>query len=285
MLSVDFIHSFSARFPAINQKTFSFILLNPSKAIIVNTFLLNAETEFNAFKNTKEKYKKKVNQLSNAFGLTTPYNLRNTELPTFWSGNLKCRKEKIALVEINPQYDKQLMTFENNFRSRDWENYAEFHNSSFLQFKNKSEAPVKYYHEMANALAGKSFKDNSYFDFLQKTVLRFELIPYASANFNASILETEADEYLFNRFTNDLLPFISQRPNVKKAMIHNKRMCKVLLEKDFISADHMIYVRMNKGRNHDFIYRKKLKGLELFIFSRQIQYGGFSKGEVYSNVF
>jgi hypothetical protein len=252
---------------------------------MVSTFLLNAETEFNAFKHTKEKYIKKVNGLSTAFGLSRPYNLRNTELPTFWSGNLDCKKEKVALVEINPQYDKKLMTFENNFRSTAWENYKEFHNSSFLRYKNKNAAPVKYYREMANALSGKSFKDNSYFDFLQKTILRFELIPYASDNFNTSILRTEADEYLFNRFTKELLPFISQSRNVKKAIIHNKRICQILLEKDFISADHMIYVRMNKGRGHDFIYKKKFKGLELFIFSRQIPCGGFSKNEVYSNVF
>lgn len=256
-----------------------------SKAIIVNTFLLNAETEFNAFKNTKEKYIKKVNRLSSAFGLNRPYNLRNTELPTFWSGNLECRKEKIALVEINPQYDKKLMTFENDFRSTGWENYMEYHNSSFLRFKNLEPAPAKYYREIANALSGKSFKDNSYFDFLQKTVLRFELIPYASDNFNSSVLGTEADEYLFNRFTDELLPFISQSRNVKKAVIHNKHICQVLLEKDFISVDNMIYVRMNKGRGHDFIYKKKFKKLELFIFSRQIPCGGFSKGEVYSNIF
>ena len=250
----------------------------------MNTFLLHAETEFNAFKNTNETYKKKVDELSLTFGLNRPYNLRNTELPTFWSGNLECRKEKIALVEINPQYDKKLMTSENSFRSSDWINYMEFHNSSFLRFKNKREAPVKYYREVANALSGENLHDNAHFDFLQKNVLRFELIPYASSNFNTSILQAEADEYLYNRFTTELLPFISQSRQVKKAIIHNKRMCNVLIEKDFINSDNMIYVRMNKGRKHDFIYKKKFKGLELFIFSRQIPCGGFSKGEVYSNI-
>lgn len=251
----------------------------------MNKFLLTAETDFNAFKNANEKYVKKVNNLSASFGLTKPYNLRNTELPTFWSGNLQSNSEKIAIVEINPQYDKKLMTNENNFRSSDWGKYVEFHNNSFLRFKNKKEVPGKYFREMATALSSSKFKDNSYFDFLQKTVLRFELIPYASSNFNASILDTEADEYLFNRFRNELLPFISQNRNIKKTIIHNKRICQVLLEKDFINEDNMVYVRMNKGRKHDFIYKKKFKGLELFIFSRQIPCGGFSKDEVCSNVF
>ena len=250
----------------------------------MNSFLANAEIEFNDYKSSKDRYAKKVNRLSATFGLNSPYNLRS-DLPVFWSGNLDCKKEKIAVVEINPQCEEKLMTSANNLRSSNWQSYVDYHITSFLYLKCKTEEAGKYYRDIASVLSGSSFKDNSYFDFLQATVLRFELIPYASETFNPAMLESEADEYLFGRFNKELLPFVSQSKNIKKMIVHNKRMHDVLLKREFITPDDMVYVRMNKGRNHDFIYRKKYKGLDLFVFSRQIRNGGFSKEEVCANIF
>jgi hypothetical protein len=251
----------------------------------LNKFLLQAQKEFDIFKNTPEIYAGKVKAISDSFSLKKPMHLRDTELPDYWAGNLLNRKEKIGLVEINPEYNAEKIAFENRFKVRNWDSYSDFHHNLFLYYKNKSPWPLAYYQSLASGLANKTFKNRTHLDFLQETVVRFDILPYISTDFNKTRLTETGEEYLFSRFTKDLLPFMAGHPSIKKAILHNKILTHLLLKKNFINEDNLVYVRMNKGRNLDFIYKKNHKGLELFIFSRCIPYGGFMKSEVYNNVF
>jgi len=251
----------------------------------LNRFLLQAQKEFDIFKNTPEIYTGKVKAISDSFNLQKPMHLHDTELPDYWSGNLLYGEEKIALVEINPEYNAEKIAFESRFSARSWDSYSDFHHNLFLYYKSEGAWPLTYYQSLASGLANKTFKNRTHLDFLHEAVVRFDILPYTSTNFNKAKLTGNAKEYLFNRFTNELLPFMVQNPLIKKAVLHNKILTDILLKKNFINEDNMIYVRMNKGRNLDFIYKKNYKGLEIFIFSRCIPYGGFMKSEVYSNVF
>jgi hypothetical protein len=255
------------------------------KIYLLNKFLLQAQKEFDIFKNTPEIYAGKVKAISNSFNLQKPMHLHGTELPDYWAGNLLNGKEKIGLVEINPEYNAEKIAFENRFKVRNWDSYSDFHHNLFLYYKNKSPWPLAYYQSLASGLANKTFKNRTHLDFLQETVVRFDILPYTSTDFNKTRLTENGEEYLFSRFTNDLLPFMADNPSIKKTILHNKILTHLLLKKNFINEDNLVYVRMNKGRNLDFIYKKNYKGLEIFIFSRCIPYGGFMKSEVYSNVF
>lgn len=255
------------------------------KIYLLNRFLLQIQKEFDIYKNTPEIYTGKVKAISDSFNLQKPMHLHDTELPDYWSGNLLHGKEKIALIEINPEYDAGKTAFKNRFSARNWDSYSDFHHNLFLYYKNKSAWQLAYYQSLASGLSNKTFKNRTHLDFLQEAVVRFDILPYTSMNFNKTRLSENAEEYLFNRFTNELLPFMVSNSSIKKAVLHNKKLTHILLKKNFINEDNMIYVRMNKGRNLDFIYKKNYKGLEIFIFSRCIPYGGFMKSEVYSNVF
>jgi len=251
----------------------------------LESLITQAHSEFNIYKNNPHFYSNKVKAISNSFGLQNPMHLRHTVLPTYWAGNLSPDKEKIAVVEINRQYNQERVEFENNFRKESWENYTYFQNNIFSFYKNKSEWRFKYCESIAAALSNKAFKKRTHFDFLQETVLRLDILPYTSIGFNKCPLQPTAENYLFTRFKDDILPFMVKNRNIKKAIFHNKRLTEILLKKNFISPDNIIYIRMNKGSKHDFIYKKRYNGINLYIFSRFIPYGGFAKNEVYSNVF
>ena len=251
----------------------------------MNKFFSEVQKEFDSFKNTPEIYARKVQAISNSLNLREPLHLRHTELPNYWGGNLLNVREKIALIEINSEYNPEKIAFRNHFGAHNWDSYSDFHHNLFLYYKNKSTLPLTYYQNVASGLSNKNFKDRTYLDFLHESVVRFDILPYTSADFNKISLCANAEDYLFDRFKDQLLPFLAGNPSIKKVILHNKILTNILLKKNFINEDVMIYVRMNKGRNLDFIYKKKYKGLEIFVFSRCIPYGGFMKSEVYNNVF
>lgn len=248
-------------------------------------FLLQVQKDFDAFKNTPGCYAHNVKTISGSLGLQSPAHLYHTELADYWAGNLPEGNEKIALVELNPQYDKDKIAFENTYKTGSWDHYTDFHNNLFLYYKNKSNGPLSYYQSIASGFSNTTFKNRSHLDFLHENVIRLNIMPYTSVDFNKTSLCVNAEEYLYNRFRDDLLPFMVRNPTIKKAVFHNKQLTAILIKKKFISADHIIYVRMNKGRNHDFIYKKNHKGLDIYIFSRYIPFGGFGKNEVYTNIF
>ncbi|MEO8719740.1 MAG: hypothetical protein ABI297_02795 [Ginsengibacter sp.] len=248
-------------------------------------FFLQAKNDFNSFKNTPEIYANKVKAISNSFCLRKPLHLHASELPDYWGGNLLLKQDKIALIEMNPGYDSQKIAFERRFSLSDWDSYSDFHHNIFRYYKNECPLPHHFYHYLASGLANKTFKNNNYLDFLHETVVRFDILPYTSVNFNKARFSESAENCLYTRFKLELLPMLIKEPRIKKSIIHNKVLTKIFIKKGFINEDDMIYVRMNKGKNFDFIYKKIYKGLEIFIFSRSIPYGGFMNSEVYNNVF
>jgi len=186
---------------------------------------------------------------------------------------------------MNTAFDAKKMAFENRFKNSTWDNYLNFHNNLFQFYKKRSEWPLKYYKSLSASLSKLTFRNREHLDFLHENVVRFDILPYVSSDINKTSLCKNAGAYLFGRFNDHLLPFLLRNKKIKKAIFHNRQLTNILLQNNFISADDMIYVRMNKGRNLDFIYKKNYPGLEIFIFSRSIPFGGFMKSEVYKNVF
>lgn len=248
-------------------------------------FLLPVRKEFDAFGLTPEIYAGNVQAISNRLNLHKPQHLHHNQLPSYWAGDLAGRKEKIAIVEINTGFDPKKIAFESRLKKGTWDNYTDFHNNMFQFYKKRSGWPLKYYLSLAGSLSKSSFKNREHLDFLHENVVRFDILPYVSTDINKTTFGENAKDYLFGRFNDHLLPFMLRNKKIKKAIFHNRHLTNILLQKNFISADDMIYVRMNKGRNLDFIYKKNYAGLEIFIFSRSIPFGGFMKSEVYTNVF
>jgi hypothetical protein len=253
--------------------------------ILLKKFLLPVRKEFDAFKLTPEVYAGNVQAISNNLNLHKPKHLHHKELPSYWAGDLTGGKEKIAIVEMNTAFDAKKMAFENRFKNSTWDNYLNFHNNLFQFYKKRSEWPLKYYKSLSASLSKLTFRNREHLDFLHENVVRFDILPYVSSDINKTSLCKNAGAYLFGRFNDHLLPFLLRNKKIKKAIFHNRQLTNILLQNNFISADDMIYVRMNKGRNLDFIYKKNYPGLEIFIFSRSIPFGGFMKSEVYKNVF
>ena len=248
-------------------------------------FLLPVRKEFDAFKLTPEIYAGNVQAISDSLNLHKPKHLHHQELPCYWAGDLAGGKEKIAIVEINTPFDAKKIAFENQLKKGTWENYINFHNNLFQFYKKRSEWSLKDYQSLAGSLSKSTFKNREHLDFLHENVVRFDILPYISSDINKTTIGKNGEDYLFGRFNDHVLPFMLRNKKIKKAIFHNRKLTNVLLQKNFISADDMIYVRMNKGRNLDFIYKKNYPGLEIFIFSRSIPFGGFMKSEVYTNVF
>ena len=250
----------------------------------MKNFLGSVQKEFDLFQNDLTNYQKEVKRISQSFGLQNPMHLHDTELPTYWAGNIDDSKDKIAVIGINPKYDKEKIGFENSFRMKNWDCYKEFQNNFFrYYFKSPQQFSIPYYRHLAGAFTNSTFTEKTYYNYLHETVLNFDILPYHSVGFIKSKLSGEAQMYLKTRFFDETLPFILKTSNIKKLVIHDKRLCELLLEENFISDQNIVYRKITKKKG-PVVYKKEIKGLEIYIFSRFIPMGGFSKQEVFNTI-
>ena len=181
-----------------------------------------AKEDFNLFHNDYQKYKEKVEGISNLFKLKNKAKLRSDFLPTYLVGNFLENKEKYVLFGINPGFSEKQNIVEEGWKNKSWDNYENFVKEFFILFKNnKSRSP--YYIKLSKLFCGLeniSLNNNEeIYNYYSKHLINIKLIPYHSTSFGISPKLTEEQREYFKQRLQKNIDFLK---NIKvKLLIFN----------------------------------------------------------------
>lgn len=225
------------------------------------------------FQTDKKLHKQKIRLLSSNLQLNGKF--IDSELPTFFAGDIESRTKKIIIVGINPGANEKNLKIEKQFKEKNFESYLRFQTDFFRLYKDKLKLPIKYYSYLSTCFADKRAKtvDRNYFEFCQNNFINIDLIPYHSKNFKL-VLNDQNTEFLKEIFQ-QLINSISTL-KVKFVVIHKSILLRLLRKINFV--DHSAQVVFNKGTKK--VYLVKKKGINFLVFSRFIPNGGFSRKDI-----
>ena len=242
----------------------------------MNIYLNSAQQDFNDYTNNPNIYQTRVANLNNMFGLNGNNGLMSNILPTYHAGNLL--NVKHVIIGINPGFNQDNINFENQHRTHNWNAYLNFHNN-FFQFYQQNNRQIRYYSYMAGVLAPNQIRYNNwnYFNYCHNSILNIDIIPYHSYGFHQRHFNNNAQNYILNRFNNEIIPMLQRNlQNVNRVIIHDSRLFMLLLNNGFVNNQNIVSnVQTNNGLR--IIYSINHQGIEFRLFSRFIPNGGFSR--------
>jgi hypothetical protein len=210
-------------------------------------------------------YKKKVNSISDMFGLKNKNRLKTDYCPVFVIG--KYHTAPIIFFGVNPGYSSKNSPIEENEASKSWEHYQNLY-LSFFQYFSRHKFESHYYTALwylLSGLTGTDYPIKRKWSLFDKYLCNFELIPYHSEGIAfPTILDEKQLEYLQNRFTNNI-EFIKEfNP---KLLIFNGKIWKTLLT-DCKLTEHYIDAPI---ANQFTMYSFELDGIPSVLFDRFFQ--------------
>lgn len=248
----------------------------------MNIYLQDAIQDFNAFTNNPGQYQNQVNALSTLLGINHGENaLAGNILPTYYAGHFS--PQTYVIIGINPGLDTENIAFENQFRTQNWNDYRQFHDN-FFHFYRRHHKTIVYYGYMAGVLASDNLRYHpnwNYFQYCEDHLLNIDIIPYHSRGFVQRHIPLQAIDYIWNRFTNNILPLLQRNAyNINKVIIHDARLFVILLQNNFFNPaiDCVLNRQTNNGVRN--IYAVNHAGIEFRIFSRFIPNGGFPRNNI-----
>lgn len=210
--------------------------------------LQEIRNEYQDYAQFPVEYKKKVDSISNLFGLRHKNRLKADYCPVYVVG--KYRTTPVIFFGVNPGYSSKNSPIEENEASKSWEHYQSLYLNFFQYFsRHKFESP--YYTALwylLSGLTGTNYHIKRKWSLFDKYLCNLELIPYHSEGIAfPTILNEKQLGYLQNRFTSNI-KFIKQfNP---KLLIFNGKIWKTLLinynlieqnEKSPITAQFTMY--------------------------------------------
>ncbi len=172
-------------------------------------------------------YEKKVDSISDMFGLTKKNRLKTDYCAVYVVG--KFQTAPIVFFGVNPGYSSKNSPIEENEASKSWQHYQSLYLNFFQYFSHhKFESP--YYTALwylLSGLTGTNYPKKRKWALFDKYLCNLELIPYHSEGIVfPTILKEQQLEYLQNRY-NSNIKFIKQfKP---KLLIFNGKIWKTLL--------------------------------------------------------
>jgi hypothetical protein len=227
--------------------------------------LKEIRNEYQDYAQFPVEYEKKVDSISNLFGLRNKNRLKSDYCPVFVIG--KYKTAPIIFFGINPGYSPKNSPVEENEASKSWEHYQNLYLNFFQYFSNhKFESP--YYTALwylISGLIGTNYPIKRKWSLFDKYLCNLELIPYHSEGIAfPNILNSKQLEYLHNGFTSNI-EFIKQF-NLK-LLIFNGKIWKTLLINYNLVEQHV----KRPVTNQFTMYSFELDGIPSVLFDRFFQ--------------
>jgi hypothetical protein len=227
--------------------------------------LKQIRNEYQDYAQFPVEYKKKVDSISNLFGLRNKNRLKTDYFPVFVIG--KYQTAPVIYFGINPGYSSKNSPIEENEASKSWEHYQSLYLNFFQYFSHyKFESP--YYNALwyfLSGLTGTNYPIKRKWSLFDKYLCNLELIPYHSEGIAfPNILKERQLEYLHSRFTSNI-EFIKQfNP---KLLIFNGKIWKTLL-----INYNLVKQRLKRPITNQFMmYSFELDGIPSVLFDRFFQ--------------
>lgn len=238
-----------------------------------------AKTDFLLWKNNSSAFEQKVNLLNDSLGLAGNSRLVSSVPPTYFAGSFEQDKRKSLIIGINPGYGEKNIQFESTLRHSDWEAYLDFH-SNFFAYYGKSGNNINYYSYLSGVLAKDRedlFGELGRFGYCQNNLVNVDLLPYHSKGFNRGALSSLVKADLINRFNNTILTLIKENSDwIERVIIHDKHLTEII--KDLYKVDNSSLVF--SGNQNKTVHRFFIERIPVYLFSRFIPNGGFSREAV-----
>jgi hypothetical protein len=221
--------------------------------------------EYQLYTYDQLQYKKKVNSVSDMFGLKQKNRLKTDYCAAYVIGRFQFAP--IVMFGLNPGYSVRNSPIEENEANKSWQNYQNFYLNFFRYFShNKFESP--YYTALwylLSGLTGTNFPKKRKWELFDQYLCNIELIPYHSEGIMLpDILNKEQFEYLQERYISNI-NFIRQfKP---KLLIFNGKVWKTLLINHDLIEQHIEAPNAKQFRMYFF----ELDGIPSVLFDRFFQ--------------
>lgn len=213
--------------------------------------------DFDLFYSDNKAYKTKVDGISDLLGLHDKMQLRSDFLPTYIVGDYTEQRSKYVLIGMNPFFDEERNSQEENFKNGTWERYQNFV-KQFFMFRKNLHLSSHYYSRLAQLFAGLDgislSTDDQKWNYYDKNLISIDLVPYHSGGFGLpSKLSFDQDKYLNKRF-DSCFDFI--RGVQHKLVIMNGKAFHTLLKGNVRLVNHQTLKLTDKTTLHGFRYKE-----------------------------
>ncbi len=227
--------------------------------------LREIRNEYQDYAQFPVEYKKKVDSISNMFGLKNKNRFKTNYCPVYVVG--KYQTAPIIFFGVNPAFSSKNSPIEENEASRSWDHYQSLYLNFFQYFsRHKFESP--YYTALwylLSGLTGTDYPIKRKWSLFEKYLCNLELIPYHSEGVAfPTILNEMQLEYLQNRFTSNIEFIKKFNP---KLLIFNGKIWKTLLINCKLT-EHSINAPIAKEFT---MYSFELDGIPSVLFDRFFQ--------------
>jgi hypothetical protein len=241
-----------------------------------NLVLRDAREDFELFYANPVAYQRKVDSVSDLFGLRDSARLRNDYLPTYVVGDLESGQYKYALFSINPGFSKKQNPGEEKLKDETWEKYLFFvHNFFTLYYRNGFRSP--YYSRLGKllgALEGISLEPTTRLSqFFQEHLINLDLIPYHSPTTGFSISGSAQRDYLLNQLNAGIELLKTQ--NIRLAIFNGKPMYSLLIEQGLLARQGIKPLGPFPINEKVSLYAFELEGIPCVLFDRFISQPAF----------
>ena len=226
--------------------------------------------EYNLCINEPDKYRKKIDAISDLFHLTIAKGnrLKSSDCPVYVVGH----SNEFIMVGLNPGYSSINNPVEEVEARKSWEHYLDFYQYKFFKFfeANKFESP--YYKSLYLLLSNISgHQENSIWQFFDLHTINLELIPYHSEGIVLpNLWNKEQAHYLQNRLeiTLDYIKRSLNKPRPKLVIFNGKIFHTLLIGQNIIKNGNYEQVKIT---NKFSLYFFDIDAIKCVLFDKFFQ--------------
>ncbi len=234
--------------------------------------LRDAREDFGLFYADPVAYRRKVDEISDLFGLNGDQRLRNDYLPTYAVGDLDGDQYKYALFSINPGFSEEISPTEEQWKNETWEKHLNFMKNFFKLYYGYG-FKSRYYNILGKLLGaledidlGPTLKLSSFF---QAHLINLDLIPYHSPTTGLpNLLNNEQLKYLRRRLDDGIELLKTQ--NIRLALFNGKPMYSLLVEQSIAPSPERFLINDKVA-----LYAFKFEGIRCVLFDRFLSQPAF----------
>ncbi len=234
--------------------------------------LRNAREDFELFYADPVAYRRKVDEISNLFGLDGNRRLRNDYLPGYVVGNLEDGQYKYALFGINPGFSEKISPIEERWKDKTWERHLDFIKNFFTLYYGYG-FKSRYYNILGKLLGALENVDISSISrlslFFQTHLINLDLIPYHSPTTGLpDPLDGKQLNYLQRRLDDGMALLKTQ--NIRLALFTGKPMHSLLIKQGIVSSPERFPINDKVS-----LYAFEFEGIRCILFDRFLSQPAF----------
>lgn len=236
--------------------------------------LREARADFELFYANPVAYQKKVDSISDLFGLAGDARLRNDYLPTYVVGDLEGEQYKYALFSLNPGFNDKKNSIEESLRNETWNKYMRYIQNYFnICYQHRCGWYGSRYYDRLGKLLG-SLESVSLespeqrLRFFQEHLINLDLIPYHAPTTGFKISNSAQRNYLLNQLNAGIELLKTQ--NIRLALFNGQPMHFLLIEQGIVKRWERFSINEKVS-----LYAFELEGIHCVLFDRFISQPAF----------